>query len=122
MKVHIVCSRLETGRIIPRLARQLAQDAHFTISEKPDDKADINYFLIYLEYPKNGYTKTKTAALFSHKEENEPSKAKEWERVAKAVDVRLTWTQKYLKDLEQYGESYIVIPPIDRVKFNVRFE
>lgn len=118
MKIHIICDRTDSTRIIPRLFTSLAEQAKFTIGETPDDKADINYFSLYLLYPKEGYTKTKTAALFSHYEHNVPSKAKEWERVAKAVDLRLTWTEKYKAILKQYGQTEIVLIGLDRGKFN----
>ena len=120
MKVHIVCDRLEEDRIIPRLYTTLSDATHFSISETPDDKADINYFSLYLLYPKEGYTKTKTAALFSHKEINVPAKLKEWERVARSVDLRLTWSDLYMSDLEQYGMTRKIIPYLDRNKFNVK--
>lgn len=119
MKIHIICDRAETDRIIPRLYTTLANYAKFTISDVPDDKADVNYFSLYLLYPKNGYTLTKTAALFSHKEINVPSKLKEWIRVAKAVDLRLTWSDLYVSELEQYGMTRKIIPYLDRVKFDV---
>ena len=119
MKIHIVCSRLEADRILPRLAKSLAANAGYSISETPDDNADLTYLLIYLEYPKNGYYKTKTAALFSHLEENDLSKAQEWERVAKEVDIRTTWAKQYYEKLINYGVTFIVTPPLDSEKFSI---
>lgn len=118
MKIHVVCSNYESDRIIPRMFNALAQKAHFTISDVPDDTAQINLFSLYLEYPKIPYTLTKTAAMFSHYEKDVKSKADEWNRVAKLVDIRLYWSDLYKENLEQYGLSAKVTPFIDREKFN----
>jgi len=118
VKIHIVCSNYLEDRIIPRMFTDLSSVAHFTISDIPDDNADVNYFSLYLDYPKEGYSKTKTAALFSHREDNVKSKLLEWQRVANAVDLRFTWSKKYYDDLIQYGDTKIVTPYIDRIKFN----
>jgi hypothetical protein len=120
MKIHIISNEYETNpdQVISRMFLELAKNAHFTIGTEPDDNADVNYFSLYLLYPKSPYTKTKTAALFSHKEENSPAKAKEWDRVAKLVDLRLCWAEKYKRELEQFGLTRIVIAPLDHEKFN----
>lgn len=119
MKIHIVCSNYLEDRIIPRMFKDLSKHAHFTISEIPDDNVDVNYFSLYLEYPKEGYTKTKTAALFSHKETNVKSKLDRWNDVAKQVDLRLTWSKKYYDDLIQYGDTRIVTPYINLELFKL---
>lgn len=119
MKIHVVCSNYLEDRIIPRMFKDLANHAHFTISDKPDDNADVNYFSLYLEYPKEGYTVTKTAALFSHREDKVKAKLSEWERVAKEVDLRLTWSKLYYDDLIQYGDTKIVTPYIDLELFKL---
>lgn len=120
MKIHIICSNYQTDRIIPRLFNALATGAKFTISDEPDDNADVNYFSLYMDYPKQVYAKTLTAALFSHKEVNVPSKLKEWIRVAQLVDIRFYWSDLYRADLEQYGKSVKVTPCLDRQKFDIK--
>lgn len=119
MKIHIVCSNYESDRIIPRMFKDLANKAHFTISGEPDDTAQINYFSLYLEYPKEGYTKTKTAALFSHREDNNKVKLSEWSRVANEIDLRLTWSKLYYDDLIKYGDTRIVTPYINLDEFKI---
>lgn len=99
--------------------QDLAKGANFTISDKPDDTADLNYFSLYLEYPKEGYKVTRTAALFSHREDNVKTKLAEWSRVASDVDLRLTWSKIYYYDLLNYGETHIVTPYIDLEKFKL---
>lgn len=120
MRIHIVTDRIDSDRIISRLAQTLADYTHFSISETPDDSAQLNYFVLYLLYPKEGYKKTMTAALFSHKEVNVPSKLKYWDYVAKEVDLRLTWSNLYISELEQYGMTRKIIPHLDREKFKPR--
>lgn len=120
MKIHIICQNYESDRIIPRLFTALAKGAKFTISDIPDDNADVNYFSLYMEYPKQVYTKTLTAALFSHKEINVPSKLAQWYRVAELVDIRFYWSNLYKNELEQYGVSRKIIPFLDRNKFAIK--
>lgn len=117
VKINIVVnsSLLETDRILSRLAKDLP----YTIKSIPDDNADINYFFPYMEYPKEGYTKTKTAAWFTHLDKNVSNKVKTWERVAKAVDLRLTSALIYQQMLEQYGVTRIVTPSLDHNLFNL---
>lgn len=118
MKIHIIADLSKPTEIIPRLFTALAEHAHFTISNIPDDNADINYFSLYLLYPKEGYTKTKTAALFSHKEINSQAKLREWNRVKELVDIRFYWSDLYKSELEQCGLSEKVTIFLDRDKFN----
>lgn len=120
MKIHIIANEIETNptHVISRIFLDLAKNAKYTISEQPDDFADINYFSLYLLYPKENYVRTPTAALFSHKEENSKAKIQEWERVAQSVDIRLCWAEKYEKELKKYGATFIVTPYLDRIKFN----
>jgi hypothetical protein len=118
MKIHIIADLSKPTDIIPRLFSALSEHAHFTISDSPDSSADVNYWSLYLLYPKEPYTLTKTCALFSHYETNVKSKADEWKRVAQLVDLRLTWSKLYYDDLIKYGKTVIVNPFIDRDKFN----
>jgi hypothetical protein len=119
MKINIIADLSKPTEIIPRLFTALSEHAHFTISDIPDDSADVNYFSLYVLYPKEGYTKTKTAALFSHKEINSPNKIKEWNRVKGLVDLRLYWSDLYASELEASGKSAKVTIFLDREKFNL---
>lgn len=119
MKIHIIADLSKPTDIIPRLFTALAESAHFTISDVPDDNTDINYFSLYLLYPQTPYVKTKTAALFSHKEINSPAKLKEWNRVKELVDLRFYWSDLYADELNACGKSAKVTIFLDREKFNL---
>lgn len=118
MKIHIVAQRLEADRILPRLANLLAQETNWTIGDSPDEYAQINLFLPYLELDRfRSFNKTPIAAWFTHYEENVPDKQKIWHEAAKKADIRLTSARKYYDMLLEYGPTYLVCPPLDTSKF-----
>lgn len=118
MKIHIIAQRLEADRILPRLANLLSEKTNWTISDSPDEHADINYFLPYLELDRfKTFNKTKIAAWFTHYETDVPDKQKIWQDAAKRCDVRLTSARKYYDMLIGFGPTFIVTPPLDTDKF-----
>ena len=118
MKIHIIATRLEKDRILPRLANLLADNTGWTIAEEPDEKADINLFFPYLELDRfPNFDKTPVAAWFTHIDYAQPDKVKMWEAAAKRCDIRFTSAKKYLPELKKYGATYLVTPPLDRTKF-----
>lgn len=116
MKVHIVCSFPEIDRILPRLARSLAEATGWGMSDQVDPSADLNYYFPYLELRKAAPIGP-SAALFTHREDSMPGKVAIWEKHAAAVDYRITWAQQYADDLEQYGQTVRITPPLDRELF-----
>jgi hypothetical protein len=105
------------GDILSRFARALSNGTGWKIVRKPDPKAAINYFMLYIQVaqsPQGLNGLQKTAALFSHLEEEVPKKAAWWNAAAPLVDIRTTWAQQYLEMLLPYGDSFIVTPPIDK--------
>jgi hypothetical protein len=118
MKIHIVAQRLEKERILPRLANLLANNTGWSISDTPDENADINYFFPYLELERFPHFKaTKIAAWFTHIDYAQPEKVNMWERAAKRCDLRLTSAKMYYDELKKYGATELVTPPLDRDKF-----
>lgn len=118
MKIHIIAQRLEADRILPRLANMLADNTNWSISESPDEFADVNYFLPYLELDRfRTFNKTKIVAWFTHYETDVPDKQKIWLDAAKRCDVRLTSARKYYNMLIEFGPTFIVTPPLDTDKF-----
>ena len=118
MKIHIIAQRLEKERILPRLANSLANGTNWTLSEEPDENADINYFFPYLELDRfPDFDKTPIFAWFTHLDLAQPLKVLMWENAAKRCDVRLTSALKYKKMLDQYGPTFIVTAPLDLEKF-----
>ena len=121
MKIHIIATRLEADRILPRLVNLLAEGTNWTVSDKPDENADLNYFLPYLELDNHkSFNATKIAAWFTHKDISIPAKVKLWDDAAKRCDIRLTSAKMYYEDLKKYGPTFIVRPPLDRSKFDIK--
>jgi hypothetical protein len=117
VKVNIVAAKIDNEkRILPRLARILADGTGWSLSVKPSPKADVNYFFPYLEYAK---TPTQKVAWFTHKDIRGLEKTHRWDDVAQQVDLRLFSAPIYRSDLEQYGLTFQVTPPLDREKFRI---
>jgi len=119
MNVNIVTQRLYANRIVQRMARDLAEATGWTLSEEPDETAEINYYMPYAERKRfKGFAATRLAAWFTHREENYPEKATDYDTSARAVDLRLTSAPLYLTDLASYGPAALVTPYLDRDKFS----
>lgn len=120
MNIHVVCRDLKGDRILPRLARQLVSATGWSVSNKPDPRADLNYYAIYLDWEATGaFTGTPTAAWFTHREEAMPAKTAMWDRAAAGLTLRLTSAQQYADILVPYGPTEIVTPPLDLDKFRI---
>ncbi len=113
MNVHIVCSDLDTDKILPRLMRLLAADAGWTISDTPSPYADLNYFSVYIEYAQrfSDWHKTPVAAYFSHYEPMTPYKKFWWESAQRSVDIKTITADQYGAMLP--GRIIKVTPPVD---------
>lgn len=118
MRVHIVARDHTSDQILARLAAQLAQHAAFTVSPTPDPNAEANLFFPYLEWDRfRDFRATKTAAWFSHNDIGRADKELIWQDCARAVDLRLTCTGFYERELQAYGPTARVMPPLDREMF-----
>lgn len=114
-EVHI-CWNPNKGDVLSRFYSSLARSTGWTIGKDIPKNAELVYFGLYIQVaqsPKSLKGLKRTAALFSHWEGEIPQKVSWWETAAPLVDIRLTWAQQYLEMLLPYGESHIVIPPID---------
>lgn len=116
MNAHIVCSVTEEDRILPRMARMLANETGWSLGHKPRGNCDLNLFLPYLDYAPGG---TKTAAYFTHYDAPHASKVQRWERAAREVDVRVVTARQYGNLLAEYGTTVYAPPPLDREKFTL---
>ena len=115
--IHIVCRRLGADRVLPRLAKTLADTTGWSIGESPIPGVKLNYFFPYLELQRRDWKETPSAAWFTHKDTKEPSKAAVWEGVAKRVDLRTLTASIYRKELEQHGLVRMVRPAIELDRF-----
>jgi len=120
MNIHIVASRLKADRVLPRLARTLSNSTGWTLGTTPNPRADLNYFLPYIDAkPYGDFKSTLTAAWFTHKDINNPKKAALWDSVAASVDLRLTSAPMYVPDLERHGKTKLVRPAVERDSFTL---
>lgn len=76
MNVNIVCRDIGEDKILPRLARTLADGTGWSLSQHPDKHADLNYFAVYIDYAERltDWHATPIAAYFSHYEPDQPYK------------------------------------------------
>lgn len=119
MRVHLVMSDGTTD-LLKRLALPLAESLNWSVGSSPIAETELNYFFPYLEMqPFVDFDKTPTAAWFTHHEDPEavPGKDAIWQRVAETVDLRLTSAPMYRDELQSYGMTRLVTPPLDRKKF-----
>ena len=117
MNVHIICNRLYADRILPRLARALAQATGWTIADVPNPDAKINYFFPYLELQHKDWKDTKSAAWFTHRDTSNKDKAALWDRVASQVMLRTVTARMYLPWLEPHGKTDVVRPAVELDRF-----
>lgn len=124
MRVHIVDrdyakDHNEHG-ILSRLARLLADsDPAWTISDRPSDQADLNWFSSYIEFAErhSDFFATHTAAFFTHYEQGTPYKEFWWDLAAERIGLRLTCAPMYAEMLKATGPTRLVRAPVDRAKF-----
>lgn len=120
MKVNIISPELGQDRILPRLAQLLADGTGWSISDKPWDGANLNYFIVYIDYAQNfsDWRKTKLAAYFSHFEPEVTYKRFWWETAEPLIDIK-TYTADQYGDIVS-GEKIKVTPPIDQTVFDIQ--
>ena len=117
--IHIIRLDYNNNGILSRKAQVLVKKLGWSISDKPDPNAIINYAFPYLDYRNN--TEYPFAAYFTHKETCIQGKVRIWERQAENAILRITSAQQYYDDLCKYGTTVKILPPLDREKFNPGF-
>ena len=121
MRVHIVCERLDTNRILPRLAKYLAELNGWTLGDAPSQNADLNYFVPYITWRQryNDWHKTRIAAYFSHRDINNKMKARWWDEAAKKIDLCTITSNQYREFLDPAKTVY-VRPPVEIDRFEIK--
>jgi len=121
MKVHIVCDRPKADRILPRLARYLAEGCGWTLTDQPKSDAELNYFLNYITWRQHhaNWHGTPLAAFFTHKDLNNATKAQWWEDAALGMDLRCVVAPQYAELLRRHGPTALVYPPVERERFTI---
>lgn len=125
LRVQVICRNLKEDRIIPRMARALHERLGWTLNAQFDasKRADVIYLSAYFEAQRMRPwpTDTAVAAYFTHREEEPPgnAKAREYDRVAKQVDLRIATCRMYADGLSKIGPTVQVHPPVERERFTV---
>lgn len=112
----------QQDRILPRLARCLAEQTGWSMAATPNGRADANLFVIYIDFAQYHYQfkATPVACWFSHYDEGQELKERWWEKAAKRANLRLTSARQYATMLEKHGPTKQVRPPIvDRERYGI---
>jgi len=119
----MVCRNWQDDRIIPRMARAMADRLGWGLGKAVDPHADVLHLTGYFEaqlvspWPKH----QRVAAYFSHREEEPPgnAKARLWDETAGRVQLRVATCRLYADQLAPYGRTAICAAPLDRDHFRL---
>ncbi len=120
--MNVVCQNYREDRIIPRMARALADRLGWSLTATPDPKADVIYLSGYFEVQKiKQWPKAPVAAYFTHREEEPPGNAKTalFDRVAGQVQLRVAMCQLYAEPLSRFGPTVTPPLPVERDRFTI---
>lgn len=119
MNVHIVWITPMGDRIIDRLARMLAEQTGWSLSDRPREGADINYSMLYADFAQRftDWRRTRWAAYFSHYEADTPYKRFWWESADPLVEIKTVSAAQYGDMLQ--GKVVQVTPPVEP-RFEIR--
>lgn len=125
LRVQIVCRNHNDDRIIPRMARALHERLGWTLNAQfdPSKECDVVYLSAYFEAQRlrPWPTDAAVAAYFTHREEEPPNnaKAREYDRVAQQVDLRIATCRLYADGLGKVGPTAQVAAPVERDRFTI---
>jgi len=114
-RVHIICKNYREDRIIPRMARALAERLGWTLSAGPSE-CDALYLSAYFESQGlHPWPQVPVAAYFSHREEEPPNNAKArlFNAMAKKVQLRVATCRLYAEPLAAYGPTIQAAAPLE---------
>ncbi len=121
MRVHIVCQNWREERIIPRMARALAERLGWSLSDH-SAPCDVLYLSAYFEAQRvSPPAGARLAAYFTHREEEPPGNAKAalYDEIARRVDLRVATCRLYAEPLRRYGPTLQAAPPLERERFTI---
>ena len=108
-----MCRNYKQDRIIPRMARHLADRLGWVLTAAPEGNADVLHLSAYFEVQKVGKWPTvPVSCYFTHIEIDPPGNAKAalFDSVAQKVDLRMAMCRIYGQHLEQFGPT--IQPPL----------
>jgi hypothetical protein len=116
VKVHQVCANWQEDRIIPRMARALAERLGWGLGREADPRADVLYLTGYFEAARlKPWPRQPVAAYFSHREEEPPNNAKArlWDQTAARVQLRVATCELYAAGLRAHGRTIVAAAPLE---------
>lgn len=121
IRVHVICQNIMQDRILPRMARYLAENLRWSVSSGPNPGADAIYLLAYFEGERfrNVWFKQPVAAYFTHREEDGGGKAKCFDEMAGKVNLRIATCQLYAGALAAHGLTTQCAAPLETERFTI---
>jgi len=119
--VHIICKNWREDRIIPRMARALAERLGWSLGSVFQE-CDALYLSAYFEgQGLKTWPPVPVAAYFSHREEEPPknAKARVYDAMAKRVDLRVATCALYARGLQAYGPTIQAAAPLETEHFTL---
>ena len=118
MKVCIVTPNYakDSSAIIARLARHLEDGNGWRIATKPNPRALVNVFMPYDQWRFSKWNRTPTAGWFTHKEiwaTEHGAKRRRWEAASRALDLRVTPSAMYARELRLCGSTVHIPHPVE---------
>jgi len=118
MKVCIVTPDYakDSSAIIARLARHLEDGNGWRVSTKPNPRALVNVFMPYDQWRFSKWNRTPTAGWFTHKEiwgTEHGAKRRRWEAASRALDLRVTPSAMYARELRLCGSTAHIPHPVE---------
>ncbi len=113
MNVHVVCRDIGEDKILPRLAAYLRDGNGWTLSAEPDPSADLNHFIVYIDYAERhtDWHLTKVAAYFSHYEKGTPFKELWWDLALPQADIAVVTADQYGNMVSESPQRAGMLPP-----------
>lgn len=122
MRVNILCRNWREDRILPRMARYLSDALGWNLTASPDLNCDVLYLAGYFEAQLlRTWPAMPVIGFFTHREEMpvNNAKAKLWDEVAKAVNLRIAMCRLYAEQLQCYGQTVQTPLPVERERFTI---
>lgn len=123
LAVNVVCRNLNEDRVIPRFGRYLRDNLGWALTARPDPKADVLYLSCYFESQLlKPWPSIPIAAYFTHIETDPPGngKARLFYGLAERLDLRIATAAMYARELQPYGPTAQITPPVERDRFTIK--
>jgi hypothetical protein len=125
MRVHIVYASPQADSILGRLSRDLAKGTGWTLSRTPEKDA-INYwtsFVLLCQHVAKQHIDKRSlepyATWFFHPVRRTTQDAMRWGGLQQRAALRVITAPQYELELQRYGPTALVTPPLDREKFQI---